>query len=562
MREGVSQALTARATPKEGETEANWDGINEQYERFSASMDQLYEFNSGFFSIISLYTQTFAVFKVKTSLLPSLCHSTLEILEEVSHFNLLMKKHSEKVSAFNGDKDRLKRFLDSFSRSLSWFLGMTAYKLIKVKDEKDQEKKEKEAKDDNKMQDLIIQSNLLSGGIENRYISLFSQDGLDSLHDLIQISNDHKLLQLVSQKPSQTEDDKLISSVIHKGENVIVDKLIAYLQGFLERKIPMCTYARLGGEDGMRLTRASFGVMIKFSEFYDSFTQMVDNVDMEWSMLEGDDERDIKMKEMIKAMPHYDMIFKRWESAAKMRQWINEKKTNLSQKVQKEVEAEYKKKKEQAPKEEKPAEAPVVEEKKEEPIKEDEIILIDTTSKPAEPEAPKPTEGDEAKKEDSQGFTEADKEAIQELVDKKFIDELQSIFTKIVEKADFLVKLQVPASYLFKDPNKKKEGHLIFIKDHSRQQDAEGNQQPQPEYDWKDRLKSWRQMQTSKGAIKSYTDRKKEIFDSSVMSVLACLQSPINTQRIKKQVETVFINASKRIAGLKLLGHMMNLELP
>lgn len=34
-------------------------------------------------------------------------------------------------------------------------------------------------------------------------------------------------------------------------------------------------------------------------------------------------------------------------------------------------------------------------------------------------------------------------------------------------------------------------------------------------------------MQTSKGAIKSYTDRKKEIFDSSVMSVLACLQTPI-----------------------------------
>lgn len=86
--------------------------------------------------------------------------------------------------------------------------------------------------------------------------------------------------------------------------------------------------------------------------------------------------------------------------------------------------------------------------------------------------------------------------------------------------------------------------------------------QPEPEYDWKDRLKSWRQMQTSKGAIKSFTDRKKEIFDSSVMSVLACLQTPITAQRIKKQVETVFLNASKRIAGLKLLSYVMGLELP
>jgi len=90
----------------------------------------------------------------------------------------------------------------------------------------------------------------------------------------------------------------------------------------------------------------------------------------------------------------------------------------------------------------------------------------------------------------------------------------------------------VPGVYLVKDHSKKKEGTLLFIKDHaSKHEDGE---QPEPEFDWKDRLKSWRQMQTSKGAIKSFTDRKKEIFDSSVMSILACLQTPINTLRIKK----------------------------
>ena len=61
-------------------------------------------------------------------------------------------------------------------------------------------------------------------------------------------------------------------------------------------------------------------------------------------------------------------------------------------------------------------------------------------------------------------------------------------------------------------------------------------------------------MQTSKGAIKSFTERNKEIFDSSIMSILACLQTAIQTQKIKKQVETVFINGSKRVAGLKILG--------
>jgi hypothetical protein len=103
-----------------------------------------------------------------------------------------MKKYSEKVISFGGKKDRLKIFLDSFSRSLSWFVGQTAYKLIKVK--KDEEKKEKEdgannAKEETeKMHDLIIQSNLLSGGIENRHIHLFSAESQEQIEDLIKIS--------------------------------------------------------------------------------------------------------------------------------------------------------------------------------------------------------------------------------------------------------------------------------------------------------------------------------------------------------------------------------------
>jgi hypothetical protein len=40
-------------------------------------------------------------------------------------------------------------------------------------------------------------------------------------------------------------------------------------------------YARLAGVDGMRLSRAAFGVMIKFSEFFDTFVHMIDEVDMQ-----------------------------------------------------------------------------------------------------------------------------------------------------------------------------------------------------------------------------------------------------------------------------------------
>jgi len=36
-------------------------------------------------------------------------------------------------------------------------------------------------------------------------------------------------------------------------------------------KKPPVIYARLGGPDGMRLSRAAFAVIIKFSDFCDAF---------------------------------------------------------------------------------------------------------------------------------------------------------------------------------------------------------------------------------------------------------------------------------------------------
>ena len=99
------------------------------------------------------------------------------------------------------------------------------------------------------------------------------------------------------------------------------------------------------GENGLRLTRAAFSVMIKFSEFFDSFSDLVDEVDMQWMTLEGDEERDIKLREIVKTFHNYDGILKRWDSASRMRLWLMEKKKNLADKVKKQVTDEYKKKK-------------------------------------------------------------------------------------------------------------------------------------------------------------------------------------------------------------------------
>jgi hypothetical protein len=60
--------------------------------------------------------------------------------------------------------------------------------------------------------------------------------------------------------------------------------LINYLQSIYEKKTHVAK-ARLGGSDGLRLTRAAFSNLVKFNSLTEQFTQLVDEVDMQWMEL-------------------------------------------------------------------------------------------------------------------------------------------------------------------------------------------------------------------------------------------------------------------------------------
>lgn len=77
--------------------------------------------------------------------------------------------------------------------------------------------------------------------------------------------------------------------------------------------------------------------MIKFSDLLGDFEGLVDEVALTEDKLRI---------QMIKDTPAYSTIVRRWESAARMRQWINETKLELSLKFEKKVGEELKKKKE------------------------------------------------------------------------------------------------------------------------------------------------------------------------------------------------------------------------
>lgn len=74
----------------------------------------------------------------------------------------------------------------------------------------------------------------------------------------------------------------------------------------LETKRPPVMFARLSGVDGLRISRAAFAVMIKFSEFFDDFQTIVDETDLQYEMLKDEPDREVQVKEQLKALPHFE----------------------------------------------------------------------------------------------------------------------------------------------------------------------------------------------------------------------------------------------------------------
>ena len=83
------------------------------------------------------------------------------------------------------------------------------------------------------------------------------------------ISDDLKLGTLLNEPSLEMEEDKHLCSIIYEGRNDKIDHIIFHIQSALKQKRPMVPYANLGGADGMRVTRAAFAVMVKFSDKLD-----------------------------------------------------------------------------------------------------------------------------------------------------------------------------------------------------------------------------------------------------------------------------------------------------
>ena len=77
--------------------------------------------------------------------------------------------------------------------------------------------------------EIILKSKLFSGGIQNRFLSLFSSEVLHTITSVSSFIGDNNILGK-EEEVKQTEEDKIMFAIIHKESNEKVDLLIQLLE--------------------------------------------------------------------------------------------------------------------------------------------------------------------------------------------------------------------------------------------------------------------------------------------------------------------------------------------
>ena len=110
------------------------------------------------------------------------------------------------------------------------------------------------------------------------------------IEGFFKITQDEELRKASLQEPEdvvKTDEEQMLERIIEADPeeksidgNDYVELTIEVLQAFLTTKIPFSPVARVGGADGMRLARAAFSVILKFSEQTEAFKSLWDEVEM------------------------------------------------------------------------------------------------------------------------------------------------------------------------------------------------------------------------------------------------------------------------------------------
>mmetsp|Transcript_41592 Transcript_41592/g.63461 ORF Transcript_41592/g.63461 Transcript_41592/m.63461 type:complete len:204 (+) Transcript_41592:2022-2633(+) len=193
----------------------------------------------------------FMFFKLQSNTLEQeMCNGTKNTIEAISQFYTVLKQYGEKLGTGKElpDEDLNPFLLDTIPklvagqlRNLTWYLGQLTSQLLKIEEEKEEQKGKDQStaqknaeKRNKKIIQMVVQSNLLSGGIEQNELGIFSEETKTHLKQYALLMSDHELIKNIDKKSGEPlsglaaalNEPSTLEAIITEGLNEEVDMII------------------------------------------------------------------------------------------------------------------------------------------------------------------------------------------------------------------------------------------------------------------------------------------------------------------------------------------------
>ena len=403
-------------------------------------------------------------------------------------------------------------WISSLHRTTTWLAGKCAAQLINGS-----ALQQAMLADEEQRYNALLNSKLFSGGIEKCYFTGGKEGIWTQVGEIMNEYQAGHLVEYLSGEMTEEEkaEEEFLNSIIFIGKDPDMEKILDFIQkAFVKEAL----WGNLGGENGSRIVRATFAVIVKHGGLIN---------DLKEAMIDIEVDEDVKKGKLT---PNLKNLLKRWHAASRMRPWLVEKRKDID-------DLEDKRKNQQAAKS--PAKP--------------------TTTKAGSKKktgASKKKEEEEVKKDGPEEIMTEEKDSADPIVSGQMQvrdteEIIQKMIDQIVKKAQFLCQL-IPAKHWTQDRTEKKEKQLLFRS--ASRTDSEVNK----EEEWKRRLQQWKSVRQAKTVHKSLEDESQEISSSLSSSVLLCLQSAVSIRRLRKQVESAYLRAICRTIGLNALTSILH----
>ena len=240
----------------------------------------------------------------------------------------------------------------------------------------------------------ILDSQLLSGGLELRHINELSEDSKKLIISMVEMLQDHaddlnkseedskaempqghELVNALNRQETH-EHDKYLQAILNIGQIADIDTTIELLHWNFERNIDEKAVEEFT-PDEITAMRGVFASAIKLSDLVENFVQISEFVGEVKDDTKTGNEKYEALLSDVKNMPNFRKINKMWAYSSGIKTWYSEQTKKIDEEYKKK--AEEKKKKEKEDKENESKQEDSKEEQKEEDSKNENEETIDTT---------------------------------------------------------------------------------------------------------------------------------------------------------------------------------------